>query len=264
MNSHSSQMLLSADDPPPVNILNPHGASPFLLIGDHAGNAVPSALGSLGLGEEEMTRHIAWDPGTGNLGARLSAELDAVFIHQTYSRLVIDCNRDPERADAIPAMSDMVRVPGNDDLAPSDRAARVREIHSPYQDAIAAELARRDAAEKEAILVSLHSFTPAMQGIARPWEIGVLYSEGNTSFARSVLRLLRASGDLVVGDNQPYVMDSTDYTVPRHAFPLHRRYIEIEIRQDLLAEPEHHAAWSTRLAVQLRLAAAGAQWEDQP
>ena len=83
-------MLLSADDPPPVGIINPRGASPFLLIGDHAGNAVPSALRSLGLTGEDMTRHIAWDIGIAGLGERLSEELDAMFVHQTYSRLVID------------------------------------------------------------------------------------------------------------------------------------------------------------------------------
>lgn len=255
MTSHSSQMLLSDGDPAPVCIINPHGASQFLLIGDHAGNAVPSALGSLGLGENEMTRHIAWDIGIAGLGERLSVALDAVFVRQTYSRLVIDCNRDPETADAIPAVSDATRVPANHHLTASDRVTRVGAIHAPYHDAIATELARRGAAGRETILVSLHSFTPTMQGIARPWKIGVLYSEGEVSFALSMLRLLSACDDLTVGDNQPYAMDDTDYTVPRHAFTANRRYVEVEIRQDLLATPEHQAEWSNRLAAQFKVAA---------
>jgi predicted N-formylglutamate amidohydrolase len=254
MNSHSSQMLLSADDPPPVGMVNPRGASPFLLIGDHAGNAVPSVLGSLGLSEEEMTRHIAWDIGIGGLGESLSAELDAVFVHQIYSRLVIDCNRDPEAPDAIPAVSDEIPVPANRDLAPPDRAARVSAIHAPYQAAIAAELARRDAAGLDTILVSLHSFTPALQGAARPWQVGVLYSGGDASFALATLRLLEARGDLIVGDNQPYAMDGIDHTVPRHAFGARRRYVEIEIRQDLLTTPGQQAMWSGILARILRIA----------
>jgi predicted N-formylglutamate amidohydrolase len=248
MNSRSREQLLSTEDPPPFQILNPQGASPFLLIGDHAGNAVPAALGQLGLTENELARHIAWDIGVAGLGERLSATLDAVFVRQTYSRLVVDCNRDPQSPEAMPALSDGTVVPANQGLAPSDRAARVREIHEPYQAAIAAELARRDTAGRESVLVSLHSFTPAMQGIARPWQIGVLYSCGNTSFAMSVLRLLKAGGDLVVGDNEPYAMDGTDHTVPRHAFAARRPYVEIEIRQDLLASPEHQAEWSDRLA----------------
>ncbi len=249
-------MLLSEGDPPPVCIINPHGASRFLLIGDHAGNSVPSALGSLGLSESEMTRHIAWDIGIAGLGERLSVALDAVFVSQSYSRLVIDCNRHPEAADAIPAFSDGTTVPANHDLAAADRRARLGAIHAPYHDAITAELARRDAAALETILVSLHSFTPTMQGIARPWQIGVLYSDGQVTFALSMLRLLHACHDLTVGDNQPYAMDATDYTVPRHAFTANRPYVEIEIRQDLLSKPEQQTEWSDRLATQLKVAAA--------
>lgn len=248
MNSRSSPVLLSPGDPPPVRKVNPHGSSPFLLIGDHAGNAVPSSLGFLGLSGDEMTRHIAWDIGVAGLGKRLSAALDAVFIRQSYSRLVIDCNRHPEAPDAMPAASDGTLIPANRDLSSHGRAARVREIHVPYQHEIADELARRDEANEEAILVSLHSFTPAMQGIARPWQIGVLHSGGNSSFALALLRLLKERGDLTVGDNQPYAMDSIDYTVPCHAFASNRRYVEIEVRQDLLMAADQQAAWSKMLA----------------
>lgn len=255
MNSHSSQTLLTADDPPPVNVLNPHGLSPFLLIGDHAGNAVPLALGSLGLSSEDMTRHIAWDIGIAGLGGQLSDALDAVFIQQTYSRLVVDCNRDPQAIDAMPEVSDGISIRANRNLPFHDRAARIGAIHAPYQNAIATELARRDEARRETILVSLHSFTPMMQGSARPWEIGVLYSEGNGSFARSTLELLRARDDLTVGDNEPYAMDGIDYTVPRHAFFSRRRYVEIEIRQDLLTTSSQQAEWSDVLAKLFEVAA---------
>jgi predicted N-formylglutamate amidohydrolase len=256
MNSNSSPTLLTAADPAPVRILNPHGSSPFLLIGDHAGNTVPLALGSLGLNAEEMTRHIAWDIGIAGLGEHLSGGLDAVFIRQTYSRLVIDCNRDPGAVDAIPAISDATPVPANRDLTQSDRAARIQEVHAPYQAAIAAELARRDALGSETILVSLHSFTPSMGGVARPWQIGVLHSGGDAGFARSTLRSLQDRSDLTVGDNQPYAMDGIDYTVPRHAFDSRRRYVEIEIRQDLLATSEQQAGWSDLLAATFKTAAA--------
>ena len=256
MNSRLNQLLLGAADRPPVGITNPRGASPFLLVGDHAGNAVPAALGSLGLIEADLERHIAWDIGIGGLGERLADVLDAVFIHQTYSRLVIDCNRDPNTLDAIPTESDGTPVPANRDLALEDRAERVNAIHAPYQAAIGAELARRDAAGQNAILVSLHSFTPAMGGSTRPWQIGILYSDGDTRFAVSTLWRLRARGDLIVGDNQPYAMDAIDHTVPRHAFGAMRPYVEVEIRQDLLATPKDQAAWAGMLVGLLQTAAA--------
>ena len=252
MNSTASQTLLGTEDAAPVRVINPKGASSFLLIGDHAGNAVPKALGSLGLSDAELARHIGWDIGIGELGALLSEKLDAVFVRQSYSRLVIDCNRSPSQPDLIAEVSDGTVVPGNAGLGEAERAARFAEIHTPYQAAIAAEIARRDAAGMATVLVALHSFTPAMQGAlrdqARPWHIGILHDGGDTAFAHALLDVLRDEADLVVGDNEPYRMDLIDYTIPRHAYPQRRLYAEIEVRQDLLGSREGCGAWAERLA----------------
>lgn len=256
MKSQPRQMLFAADDPPPVQVINPQGRSPFLLLGDHAGNRVPRALEPFGVGAEDMRRHIAWDIGIGDLGARLAAMLDAVFIRQTYSRLVIDCNRDPNAADAMPAISDGTVIPANGVLSAEDRLARVAAIQAPYQAAIAAELARRDALGQATTLVSLHSFTPSMNGVSRPWHIGILYSDGDTRFAIELLELLRAQDGVCVGDNQPYAMDEIDFTVPNHAFSSKRRYVEIELRQDLLSAPENIETWAKTIANLLMQAAA--------
>ena len=259
MNSTASQTLLGTEDAAPVRVINPKGASSFLLIGDHAGNAVPKALGSLGLSDAELARHIGWDIGIGELGALLSEKLDAVFVRQSYSRLVIDCNRSPSQPDLIAEVSDGTVVPGNAGLGEAERAARFAEIHTPYQAAIAAEIARRDAAGMTTVLVALHSFTPAMKGAlrdqARPWHIGILHDGGDTAFAHALLDVLRDEADLVVGDNEPYRMDLIDYTIPRHAYPQRRPYAEIEVRQDLLADSAGCAAWADRLARVLPAAA---------
>jgi predicted N-formylglutamate amidohydrolase len=246
--SDSGRPLLADDDPPPVRMVNPRGASPFLLIGDHAGDAIPSGLGSLGLGEADLARHIACDIGIAALGASLAGTLDAVFIAQAYSRLVVDCNRGPDAADVIAESSDGTTVPGNAGLRPEQRAERFRLIHEPYQAAIEAELARRDEAGRETVLVALHSFTPRMNERDRPWQIGVLHDKGDTRFAMAVLEALKAKGDLVVGDNEPYAMDGIDYTIPRHAFADARPYVELEIRQDLIATPEGAERWAGLLA----------------
>lgn len=253
MNSAVSQSLLGPDDPLPVCIDNPDGASPFLLIGDHSGNLVPSRLGSLGLADADLSRHIGWDIGIAELGAQLAGILDAAFVRQIYSRLVIDCNRHPDAEDAMPGASDDTPVPGNFSISPSERAERVDAIHTPYHNAIAAELQRRDRAHSETVFVALHSFTPSMQGVARPWQIGILYGGGNEVFARAMLTALTARGDLVVGDNQPYAMDGVDYTVPHHCFASGRPYVEIEIRQDLLTTGDQISEWAGILAETLVL-----------
>jgi predicted N-formylglutamate amidohydrolase len=160
--------LLGDTDLPPVQIINPQGRSSFLLVGDHAGTAIPAALGTLGLSSDELGRHIAVDIGIQALGEALAAALDATFICQHYSRLVIDCNRDPETQDAMPDVSDGTIISGNAALSAYDRERRIAEIHTPYQAEIARCLAQADADGRRIILVSLHSFAPTLGGIERP------------------------------------------------------------------------------------------------
>ncbi|MFW2830785.1 N-formylglutamate amidohydrolase [Sphingomonas sp. ID0503] len=224
--------LLGAGDPPPVMIENPAGRSPFLFIGDHAGDSIPAALGTLGLSPADRARHIALDIGVRELGGLLAARMDAVFIRQCYSRLVIDCNRNPLSSEAVPHVSDGTPIPGN---MGAHRKQRCAEIHQPYQQAISSLIQQRSDAGRVTVLISLHSFTPLMDGFARPWHVGILHHQGDVRYALALLASFRDKSGLVVGENEPYRMDGTDYTVPLHAYASMIPYAEIEIRQDLLA-----------------------------
>jgi len=246
-----SRRLLGADEPGPVIVLNAGAPSPLLLLGDHAGQAIPRALGDLGLTEAQRGDHIALDIGVAGLGAELAARLEATFIRQHYSRLVIDCNRRPGADASIAAVSDGVEIAGNQGLGLAEIAARLAEIYQPYQDEIARTLDGRTGT----VLVSLHSFTPSMQGQDRPWRLGVLH-RGDSAFSRAVLARLQADLGDAVGDNQPYRMDETDNTVPLHADARGLDYLELEVRQDLLATAQAQsdmADWlAPRLAAALR------------
>jgi predicted N-formylglutamate amidohydrolase len=85
-----------------------------------------------------------------------------------------------------------------------------------------------------------------MDGISRPWHVGILHGAGRTDFAHALLQELRRQDNLSVGDNVPYAMDDTDYTVPLHAFARGLRYAEIEVRQDLLADDDVRQLWAVR------------------
>jgi len=244
---HSRHTLLRPDDPPPVKVLNPQGGSAFLLTCDHAGRQVPRALGDLGVPAAEWDRHIAWDIGAAGVCDALVPMLDAMCISQVFSRLVIDCNRQPGHPTSIAPLSDGTAVPGNIGLSAQQIAARVEEIFQPYQSAIAAELDRRSAAGCPAVLIAMHSFTPVFGGQTRQWHAGVLYNR-EPRLARALATCLTEAG-YHVGDNEPYrLSDDSDYTVPVHAERRGLPYVELEIRQDLIATPRGQAEWAAVLA----------------
>jgi predicted N-formylglutamate amidohydrolase len=248
--------LLADDEPPPVFEERAQGRSNFVIVVDHAGARIPRSLENLGLPDAELTRHIAWDIGALGLARRVSATLDAPLVAQNYSRLVIDCNRDPAVETSIPKVSELVSVPGNLDLGEAEIAARRAEIFEPYHARIQALLDERKAAGRRTILVAQHSMTDVYKGVKREMNAAVLYNR-DRRFAGLVLEMLRRERDLTVADNEPYfVSDETDYTVPQHGEVRALPHVEIEIRQDLIKEEAGQAAWAERVAKALRAAEA--------
>jgi predicted N-formylglutamate amidohydrolase len=238
--------LLAAGEGSPVIAQKVGAESPFVLIADHAGQEIPSILNDLQLSHSERQRHIALDIGVAGMGRVLSEALGACLIAQRYSRLVIDCNRDPSRRDAICEVSDGTVIPANLELKPAERQARIDEIFTPYHTAIAAELDARQG--RPTVIVALHSFTPSMAGHARPWRYGVLHLGASPYSDAMLARLREAFGPEVVGDNQPYRMDDIDYSIPRHAIGRGLDYLELEVRQDLMADAAGETAVANEIA----------------
>ena len=242
--------LLGPADPAPFTVVEGRGDSPFVLISDHAGQRVPAALRDLGLPQTELDRHIGWDIGIAGTTAALAARLGAWAILQTYSRLVIDCNRHLDDPTSIVVASDGDAVPGNVGLDEAARAARTREIFEPYHAALEAELEAVVATSGAArpALIAIHSFTDVFGGCARPWHCGILWDR-DPRLALPLLAALRAEPGLVVGDNEPYSgRHPADYTVDTHGERHGRPHVCIEVRQDLLVDAAGIAAWADRLA----------------
>ncbi len=239
--------LLSEDEPEPVVVNRADAVSPFFLTCDHAGNRIPKGLGRLGVPESELGRHIGWDIGIAAVSERVAAALDATVVMQIYSRLVIDCNRDPLVPSSISEISESTPIPGNMNLDPVERRARQKEILEPYHARIASELDRREKAGRPTVIVAMHSFTPVFKEVVRPWHVGVLYNR-EAAFAKIVLDLFRREGDLVVGENEPYfISDATDYTIPVHGERRALPHVELEIRQDLITQEDGQREWADHL-----------------
>src|SRR6185369_13457271 len=242
------ERLLAPDEPDAVAVQNPNGASEILLISDHAGRRIPRRLGTLGLGDADLERHIAWDIGIRDVTTQIADKLGATYIYQRYSRLVIDCNRKPGLAQSIMLVRDGTEVPGNRNLTAEEVRAREVEILHPYQRAIERELDRRTAAGRPAVIFAMHSCTPVFGNEApRPWHVGVI-AHRDWRIGQALLDLLSAETDLCVGKNKPYELNmETDYTIPVHAEGRGLPYVEIEIRQDLIADAAGQRKWAELL-----------------
>jgi predicted N-formylglutamate amidohydrolase len=227
--------MVTEPDATAFDLLNPDGTAPLLLVCDHASRAFPAHLGTLGVPEPDTFEHIAWDIGAAALTCGLVEALDAPAVMCRWSRLVVDCNRRLDDPSAFVEMVDGVAVPGNSRMTAEDREWRIRSVHAPYHAAIDGQLDVLLGNGTVPALVSIHSFTPLLGELARPWHVGILWDRDDR-MAGPVLRSLRAVDGLHVGDNEPYSgRHPTDFTLHEHGVTRRLPYVGFEVRQDLLA-----------------------------
>ncbi len=237
---------LTDTEPPAFTVHNEQGKGGVVLLCDHASNYVPSQLQNLGLDPELLTTHIAWDIGALWVARFLSERLDAPLVFSNYSRLVIDCNRCPEREDLVPASSADIPIPGNTQLSPLELASRRTRLFDPYHNAIDTLLQTR--AEPTTLLLSIHSFTPTLHLQDRPWPIGVCY-QNNSAMAKCWRVALQEQLSDSVGDNEPYAVElGIDYTLPMHGDKHNIPAIMLEIRQDEIATEVAANSWGETIA----------------
>ena len=226
---------LPVSPPTHVEVHHASGRAPVLLLCDHAGRVVPPELAGLGVGAEALARHIGWDIGAADVTRELAQRLDAPAILNHVSRLVIDPNRRPGSETSIPEISDGCVVPGNQGLDRTAVVERVLRYFLPYHRTIARHIAAFRRRGEVPAVIAVHSFTPRLNGEDRPWQVGVLW-RGDTRLAAPVLAALRARGDLVVGDNQPYSgLREFGFTVQFHAQRPRLPHVMFELRQDEIA-----------------------------
>lgn len=225
-------------------IVNEGGRAPVFLVCDHASARIPGTLGTLGLDDGDLTRHIAIDIGAAALTEMLAARFDAPAVMAGYSRLVIDCNREPADHTSIREISEGMVIPGNRRLSPAQRDARIREVFEPYHVAAAAQLDAFEARGVVPVFLSIHSFTPRFRDVERPWHVGVL-SNSDRRIADPLIAALSADASLVVGDNEPYsAMHFAGYSMEAHAVTRGLASVMIEVRQDLVADGTGVERWA--------------------
>ncbi|WP_386625588.1 N-formylglutamate amidohydrolase [Sulfitobacter geojensis] len=227
-----------------VEVVNPDGSSPVVLVCEHASPAIPAPFNNLGLTGDALSSHAAWDPGAMTVARIIAQELDAVLVASRVSRLVYDCNRPPEAAGAMPAKSEVFDIPGNANLTPAERAARTAAYYTPFRDT----LARVIAAAPSPVIVTIHSFTPIYHGAQRAVEIGILH-DSDTRLADAMLDTAAAHSPHLTQRNAPYgPQDGVTHTLLEHGISGGHPNVMIEIRNDLIQTPDTQRSIALQLA----------------
>lgn len=223
------------------------GRGEGLIVCDHSSNRIPRSLKMLGLKKSDINRHIGWDIGTEDIGRRLSKALDMPIVLAGYSRLVVDLNRAPHHRECIPEVSDHTVITANAGLSKGEKEQRLKEIFWPYQKQIGKQVDRFVKKKRTPLLLSIHSFTPEMDEIKRPWHISILWNNQEKTAKRLIAEIRQRHPNLLVGGNEPYTLKNERFkgsTIYRHALQRGLPYVVVEFRQDLVDTRESAAQWA--------------------
>lgn len=230
-------------DQPAVEIVRPQGQGAVVLVCEHASRFMPAEYENLGLADDALASHAAWDIGARDVALALSDLFDAPLVAGGVSRLIYDLNRPLEAPSSIPERSEIFDIPGNISLSEDARRARFATYHEPFHAALAEVLDARDGRA----LVTVHSFTPVYNGERRDVEIGFLHDASDT-FAHAALSAEVARGRYRAALNEPYAAtDGVTYTLAKHGEARGLPTLMIEIRNDLIGTPETAKAMAEHL-----------------
>lgn len=206
-------------------------SSGIVLVCEHASNFIPPEYNALGLTEQLLSSHIAWDPGAATVTRRMSEQLGAPALLGGASRLLYDCNRANDAPDAIPARSEIFDIPGNQNLSPDEKQARIDRFYQPFHGALNLAF---DQHTNPIALVTVHSFTPVYRGKKRQVEIGILHDE-DPRLADAMLASAPNRSDMMVLKNEPYGPDDgVMHTLKKHGIERGLLNVMIEVRNDFL------------------------------
>ncbi|NVK18325.1 MAG: N-formylglutamate amidohydrolase [Methylocystaceae bacterium] len=233
-------------------IYNENGSFPLLLVCEHASNYVPSRYNGLGLDEDLLQSHIAWDPGARQVALKLADMLDCPLVAAGMSRLLYDCNRPPEAKDSIPVLSEIYPIPGNVDLTSEEKNWRIENIYQPFHSAVENTFSKLENTDIVPSMVTIHSFTPVYKGEKRKVEIGILH-DSDTALADHILDASSDFEDLVIARNEPYSpTDGVTHSLKLHGLNKGRRNVMFEIRNDLISNENKAADMAARLAPMIK------------
>ena len=235
-----------------INTLNQNKESNFLIICDHASNRIPAEYKNLGLSEEILTTHIAYDLGAKEVATYLSKNLKCPLVMSDFSRLLIDANRGIDDPTLIMKVSDGKIIEGNKNISflnnCKEKKKRINNYYNVYHNKISEIIDRSLKKNIFPAIISIHSFTPLFGGNKRSTELGILWDSDNRLPDIFFSYFNKNYKDIIIGNNKPYTGRMKNDTLYRHGTKQGLANILIEIRQDLINDSVKQIFFSKLIA----------------
>ncbi len=213
----------------------------MLITCEHASKAFPPELRPGVEDHPYIDDHWGWDVGAAELARALGRLSGAPVLCSEWSRLVVDVNRAPG-GDHIVRRQAGAHAFGFNAVDAAEVQRRMEAYWAPFHARVDEALHRR----RPALLLSIHSFTPQLGAEQRPMHLGVLFSD-HDALAHGLAERL-STADWQVALNAPYSgKEGLIYSVERHGRAHAVPFVEIEVRNDLIAD----AAGVARVAAHL-------------
>ena len=234
-----------------VETANIGGGGRYVLVCEHASNFIPDELSNLGLSDDALNSHIAWDPGARAVCLEMAKLLDGAMVAPRVSRLVFDCNRPVDAESAILAKSEIYDIPGNVGVDEKERNRRADIYYHPFGKALSGAIDQKSSNNSAMALITIHSFTPVYQGVGRSVDIGIIH-DSDSELADELLKSSKNQEGLVFARNEPYgPKDGVTFTLREHGTSRGIPNVMVEIKNSLLVDEANQKKIATMLAVMI-------------
>jgi len=200
----------------------------LVITCEHGGNAIPEGYQDYFINQKKLLNsHAGYDLGTLHLFEKLK-ELADFSIDNEISRLLIEYNRSQDHEQIFSVVSKNFSSEEKEDL--------ISNYYLPYRDSVEKKIEEFIHQQEKVVHLSLHSFTPILDGHERNNDIGLLYDSDRIEEVRYCDKfrelLLKQLLELRIRSNFPYLGTADGLTTYlRKQFPENYLGIELEVNQ---------------------------------
>jgi predicted N-formylglutamate amidohydrolase len=214
----------------------------LILSCEHGGNSVPQEYRDLFRSHEELLKtHRGWDPGALELTLEMANHFSLTPFTSTTTRLLVELNRSLGSKTLFSSIVDM-------GLNIKQKEAVLHNYYFPYRERVEGFVKEKIQAKQPLIHLSIHTFTPQLDGEERDADIGLLYDpkhQPESAFCHEWMIALESEKKdaFKVRKNYPYQGSADSLTTHLRSLYGESEYMGIELEVNQKYPLSLRSAW---------------------